>query len=82
MHLPGHRLWDLADALSQRSALREWEDYAYAEEQLVLGVGDRLHPDLGLPLAQLSPCTWLGSILSEDGNFVWLRPHVSSSTTT
>ena len=74
MNLPGHSLWDLADALSQRSALREWDDFVYVEEQLLWGVGDRPHPDLGLPLAQLTPCPWLGSILAEEGNFVWLRP--------
>jgi len=73
MNLPGHRLWDLAEVLSNTIPLREWDDFVYVEEQLVRGVGDRLHPDLGLPLAQLTPCTWLGSILAEEGNFVWLR---------
>jgi hypothetical protein len=73
MNMPGNRLLGLADALGTSTKLQEWEDFVYVEEQLVRGVGDRLHPGLGLPLDKLAPCTWLDSMLTEEGNFIWLR---------
>ncbi len=73
MNMPGYRLLELADNLSKRTDLREWTDFVYVEEQLVWGVGGRLHSGLGKPLEALTPCNWLDSILTEGGNFVWLR---------
>lgn len=73
MNMPGYRLLELADDLVNTTGLREWADFVYAEEQLVLGVRGRINPSLGQPIAQLAACLWLGSILTEEGNFVWLQ---------
>lgn len=64
MNMSGNRLLGLADALSTSTKLQEWQDFVYVEEQLVRGVGDRLHPGLGLPLDKLAPCPWLDSMLT------------------
>jgi hypothetical protein len=47
------------------------KDYLLVQEGLVYGVGNQPSSRLNQPLSSLEGINWLGSILLEDGNWVW-----------
>jgi hypothetical protein len=46
------------------------KDFAFMEEQLIYGTGDRLTELLGNPLPENKDIDWFGSSVRLDGNFV------------
>ena len=73
MHDPPFQLMEFAERELLPLGFKEKEDFAFVSESLVYGV----HYTVTGDLFRENPCCrdlpWLGSIIKEKGNFVWLR---------
>lgn len=49
------------------------QDYVFAAEELIHGVGDSYTPYLNQPHPACENISWLGSVIKTDGNFVWYK---------
>lgn len=56
-------------------------DYFIVQEQLISGVGGYDDQLLNKPIPDCKNISWLGSIMSEKGHFVWYRSSLKSSKT-
>ncbi|MBI5009230.1 MAG: hypothetical protein HZB98_06190 [Bacteroidia bacterium] len=68
MSYPGD---DQISDILRLGGLKYNKDFIIAQEELVFGVGNQPSSGLGYPLNPLENISWLGSVLKEDGNWVW-----------
>jgi hypothetical protein len=73
MNSPPHYLIEYAKNVLVPLGLKEKEDYLFAEEELIYGVGYEPSPLLNKPHPACEQISWLSSIITLEGNFVWYK---------
>ncbi|MHA6279377.1 hypothetical protein ACXYMT_04275 [Salinimicrobium sp. CAU 1759] len=68
---PPYGLYSLVDHHFIPLGLEEGRDYVFVTEQLPLGLDGKENPLLNQPIPELEKVTWLDSIITREGNYVW-----------
>lgn len=68
---PPYGLYNLADNHLIPLGMEEGRDYVFVTEQLVLALDGTKSPLLNRSIPELARISWLDSIITEEGNYVW-----------
>lgn len=68
---PPYGLYNLADTHLIPLGLEEGKDYVFVTEQLALGMTKDEKSLLDKPIPELEKISWLDSLITAEGNYVW-----------
>lgn len=76
---PPYALYNLVDNHFIPLGLEEGRDYVFVTEQLPFGVDGSENPLLNHPIPELRKVSWLDSIITPEGNFIWYMEEDAAS---
>ena len=76
---PPYGLYNIIDKHLIPLGLEEGRDYIFVTEKLVVGLNGKKNILLNKPLPELEKISWLDSLITSSGNYVWFKYNSEAS---